>query len=58
MRYFVCHKNFFLYYKRYLSFSETPIQFPEYPLIFPIQQWPVLDDPSFIGIFYSRDQHC
>ncbi|TRY73653.1 hypothetical protein TCAL_08799 [Tigriopus californicus] len=38
----------------YLSFSESPIQFPEYPLQFPIRDWPRVDDPSFIGIFYSR----
>ena len=39
---------------RHLAFSDTPIQFPEYPLQFPIQQWPQVADPSFIGIFYSR----
>jgi hypothetical protein len=39
---------------RYLAFSEAPIQSPEYPLIFPVQEWPRHDDPSFIGIFYSR----
>jgi len=38
----------------HLSFSNTPIQFPEYPLIFPIQDWPAVEDPSFIGPFYSR----
>ena len=38
----------------YLSFSETPLQFPEYPLQFPIRDWPRVDDPSFMGIFYSR----
>ena len=38
----------------YLSFSENPIQFPDYPLKFPIRNWPLVDDPSFIGIFYSR----
>ena len=29
-------------------------QFPEYPLQFPTRDWPRIDDPSFIGIFYSR----
>lgn len=38
----------------YMSFSETPLQFPEYPLYFPIRDWPRVDDPSFMGIFYSR----
>ena len=38
----------------HLSFSNTPIQFPEYPLTFPIQAWPTVEDPSFIGPFYSR----
>jgi len=38
----------------HLSFSNTPIQFPEYPLTFPIQDWPRVEDPSFIGPFYSR----
>ncbi len=38
----------------YMAFSEIPIQFPEYPLQFPVPQWPDVDDPSFIGIFYSR----
>ena len=38
----------------YLGFSEAPIQFPEYPLMFPVPQWPRVDDPSFMGIFFSR----
>eukprot|EP00095_Tigriopus_kingsejongensis_P008816 maker-scaffold1015_size70757-snap-gene-0.10 protein:Tk08816 transcript:maker-scaffold1015_size70757-snap-gene-0.10-mRNA-1 annotation:"hypothetical protein DAPPUDRAFT_305821" len=38
----------------YMSFSESPMQFPEYPLHFPIRDWPRVEDPSFIGIFYSR----
>ena len=44
----------FFHIFRYLSFSENPIQFPDYPLKFPIRNWPLVDDPSFIGIFYSR----
>eukprot|EP00096_Caligus_rogercresseyi_P016873 TRINITY_DN996_c0_g2_i3.p1 TRINITY_DN996_c0_g2~~TRINITY_DN996_c0_g2_i3.p1 ORF type:complete len:1255 (-),score=221.80 TRINITY_DN996_c0_g2_i3:184-3948(-) len=38
----------------YISFSNIPHQFPEYPLSFPVQEWPRVSDPSFIGIFYSR----
>ena len=38
----------------YLTFSNAPQQFPEYPLRFPIQEWPRLEDPSFIAPFYSR----
>jgi len=38
----------------HLSFSNVPLQFPEYPLKFPMQNWPIVEDPSFIGPFYSR----
>ena len=50
----LCIHTFVYVGSRYMAFSETPIQFPEYPLQFPIRDWPRVDDPSFIGIFYSR----
>lgn len=37
----------------YLEFSDPPKHF-RYPLSFPIKEWPKKNDPSFIGIFYSK----
>ncbi|XP_014258634.1 protein mesh isoform X2 [Cimex lectularius] len=37
----------------YLEFSDPPEQFT-YPLQFPTTEWPRKNDPSFIGIFYSK----
>ncbi len=42
------------FHSRHLAFSDVPVQYPEYPLEFPVKDWPRQDDPSFIGIFYSR----
>lgn len=38
----------------YLEFSDPPVNYPAYPLVFPIKDWPVQNDPSFIGIFFSK----
>lgn len=37
----------------YLEFSDPPDQYA-YPLSFPTVDWPYKNDPSFIGIFYSK----
>ncbi|KAL0273247.1 UNVERIFIED_CONTAM: hypothetical protein PYX00_005966 [Menopon gallinae] len=37
----------------YLEFSDPPDQFT-YPLTFPTKEWPRKNDPSFIGIFFSK----
>jgi len=37
----------------YLEFSDPPKHY-RYPLSFPIKEWPKKNDPSFIGIFYSK----
>ncbi|KAL1114994.1 hypothetical protein AAG570_007817, partial [Ranatra chinensis] len=37
----------------YLEFSDPP-EHLTYPLSFPTKEWPKKNDPSFIGIFYSR----
>lgn len=37
----------------YLEFSDPPSHYT-YPLTFPIKDWPKENDPSFIGIFYSK----
>lgn len=37
----------------YLEFSDPPPNF-EYPLVFPVKDWPAKNDPSFIGIFFSK----
>ncbi|XP_050546629.1 protein mesh-like isoform X2 [Daktulosphaira vitifoliae] len=37
----------------YLEFSDPPSHY-RYPLSFPIKEWPKKNDPSFIGIFYSK----
>ncbi|XP_037976230.2 protein mesh isoform X1 [Plutella xylostella] len=37
----------------YLQFSDPPDHYT-YPLSFPIKDWPQLNDPSFIGIFFSK----
>ncbi|CAH0391044.1 unnamed protein product [Bemisia tabaci] len=37
----------------YLEFSDPPEHFT-YPLSFPNKDWPKKNDPSFIGIFYSK----
>ncbi|XP_033329084.2 sushi domain containing 2 mesh isoform X1 [Megalopta genalis] len=37
----------------YLEFSDPPGYYT-YPLKFPIQDWPKKNDPSFIGIFFSK----
>uniref|UniRef100_A0A1B0BHN7 Uncharacterized protein n=1 Tax=Glossina palpalis gambiensis TaxID=67801 RepID=A0A1B0BHN7_9MUSC len=37
----------------YLEFSDPP-EYYTYPLVFPIKDWPKKNDPSFIGIFFSK----
>lgn len=37
----------------YLEFSDPPKNY-RYPLSFPVKEWPKTNDPSFIGIFYSK----
>ncbi|XP_025200383.1 protein mesh isoform X1 [Melanaphis sacchari] len=37
----------------YLEFSDPPKHY-RYPLSFPIKEWPKKNDPSFIGIFFSK----
>lgn len=37
----------------YLEFSDPPEHYT-YPLSFPIKDWPKRNDPSFIGIFFSK----
>ncbi|CAL7945198.1 unnamed protein product [Xylocopa violacea] len=37
----------------YLEFSDPPPHYT-YPLVFPIKDWPKKNDPSFIGIFFSK----
>ncbi|XP_037921986.1 protein mesh isoform X5 [Hermetia illucens] len=37
----------------YLEFSDPPEHFT-YPLVFPVKDWPRRNDPSFIGIFFSK----
>ncbi|KAJ9599567.1 hypothetical protein L9F63_009965, partial [Diploptera punctata] len=37
----------------YLEFSDPP-QYYTYPLVFPVKDWPKENDPSFIGIFFSK----
>ncbi|CAH1106298.1 unnamed protein product [Psylliodes chrysocephalus] len=37
----------------YLEFSDPPPNF-DYPLVFPVKEWPKKNDPSFIGIFFSK----
>lgn len=37
----------------YLEFSDPPEHYT-YPLTFPIKDWPRRNDPSFIGIFFSK----
>lgn len=37
----------------YLEFSDPPDHYT-YPLSFPIKDWPKRNDPSFIGIFFSK----
>ncbi|XP_011644865.1 protein mesh isoform X1 [Pogonomyrmex barbatus] len=37
----------------YLEFSDPP-EHLTYPLVFPIKDWPKKNDPSFIGIFFSK----
>ncbi|KAK5643851.1 hypothetical protein RI129_007696 [Pyrocoelia pectoralis] len=38
----------------YLEFSDPPRHYPSYPLVFPVKNWPKVNDPSFIGIFFSK----
>lgn len=38
----------------YLEFSDPPERFQGYPLKFPVKDWPKENDPSFIGMFYSK----
>ncbi|XP_018331597.1 protein mesh isoform X2 [Agrilus planipennis] len=38
----------------YLEFSDPPETYPSYPLTFPVKDWPKANDPSFIGIFFSK----
>lgn len=37
----------------HLEFSDPPEHFT-YPLVFPVKDYPRKNDPSFIGIFYSK----
>ncbi|XP_012287244.1 protein mesh isoform X2 [Orussus abietinus] len=37
----------------FLEFSDPPEHYT-YPLVFPIKDWPRKNDPSFIGIFFSK----
>jgi len=37
----------------FLEFSDPPEHYT-YPLVFPVKDWPARNDPSFIGIFFSR----
>ncbi|XP_065372052.1 protein mesh isoform X3 [Calliphora vicina] len=37
----------------FLEFSDPPEYFT-YPLVFPVKDWPKKNDPSFIGIFFSK----
>ncbi|XP_076298294.1 sushi domain containing 2 mesh isoform X2 [Lasioglossum baleicum] len=37
----------------YLEFSDPPVHYT-YPLVFPVKDWPKTNDPSFIGIFFSK----
>ncbi|KAF4523118.1 hypothetical protein B566_EDAN003133 [Ephemera danica] len=37
----------------YLEFSDPPDHYT-YPLVFPTKEWPKKNDPSFIGIFFSK----
>jgi len=37
----------------YLEFSDPPEHYT-YPLVFPVKDWPKRNDPSFIGIFFSK----
>lgn len=37
----------------YLEFSDPPEHYT-YPLVFPTKDWPTRNDPSFIGIFFSK----
>ncbi|XP_076301516.1 protein mesh [Lasioglossum baleicum] len=37
----------------YLEFSDPPFHYT-YPLVFPVKDWPKKNDPSFIGIFFSK----
>ncbi|XP_045479258.1 protein mesh isoform X3 [Harmonia axyridis] len=38
----------------YLEFSDPPPTYDKYPLTFPVPGWPKVNDPAFIGIFYSK----
>ncbi|XP_022920575.2 protein mesh isoform X1 [Onthophagus taurus] len=38
----------------YLEFSDPPENYGGYPLTFPVKDWPRVNDPSFIGIFFSK----
>ncbi|XP_054014775.1 protein mesh isoform X2 [Hylaeus anthracinus] len=37
----------------YLEFSDPPVYYT-YPVVFPVKDWPKKNDPSFIGIFFSK----
>ncbi|XP_061939205.1 protein mesh-like isoform X1 [Apis cerana] len=37
----------------YLEFTDPPERYT-YPLVFPVRRWPKENDPSFIGIFFSK----
>ncbi|CAK9825077.1 Protein mesh [Anthophora retusa] len=37
----------------FLEFSDPPVHYT-YPLVFPVKDWPKKNDPSFIGIFFSK----
>ncbi|XP_049825785.1 protein mesh isoform X3 [Aethina tumida] len=38
----------------YLEFSDPPPVYENYPLTFPNKNWPKENDPSFIGIWFSK----
>lgn len=47
-------KNFFqVSINGYLEFSDPPPHYT-YPVKFPVKDWPKVNDPSFIGIFFSK----
>ncbi|XP_011501466.1 PREDICTED: protein mesh [Ceratosolen solmsi marchali] len=37
----------------FLEFSDPPEHYT-YPLVFPVKDWPKMNDPAFIGIFFSK----
>ncbi|XP_034194646.2 sushi domain containing 2 mesh isoform X1 [Osmia lignaria lignaria] len=37
----------------FIEFSDPPVHYT-YPLVFPVKDWPKKNDPSFIGMFFSK----